>query len=100
MNYLLKSSNFEERNRNAKKKVIVVAVILTIILLIMGTGLVRRSFFFLAEPFWKLENSFLNSSIFEYFKSVNRQILSSGYQSKDLRFTSNGQQKGWKSKVR
>ena len=73
MNYLLKSSNFEDRKKNARKKVLYTTIILIILLLILATGPARRVLFSMALPIWKSENSFLNSSIFEYFKS--KQVL-------------------------
>lgn len=68
MNYLLKSSNFEDRKKNAQKRVLYTSIILIIALLILATGPVRRALFSIAEPVWKSENAVSNSSFFQYFK--------------------------------
>jgi cell shape-determining protein MreC len=69
MNYLLKSSNFEDRKKTARKRILIVIIILVIALLILATGPARQAFFFIASPIWKLENAILNSSPARYFKS-------------------------------
>ena len=69
MNYPLKSSNFEERKRNARKRNIITVVVLIFLILILATGPARNTLFFISDPIWKLENSIMNSSLFEYFKS-------------------------------
>lgn len=68
MSYLLKSSNLEDRRKNAQKRVLLTALVIVIVMIILGTGSARNSLFFIAEPIWKVEDAMLNSSFFEYFK--------------------------------
>ncbi len=79
MNYLLKSSNFEDRKRNARRKVLWVVIILLIIVVIMITRPIRNTLFTVASPIWKLESGILNSSFFDYFKSkqslINERVV-------------------------
>ena len=74
MNYLLKSSNFEDRRKTARKRILIVIVTLVIAMLILATGPARQTFFFIASPIWKLENTILNSSLIGYFKSKQALI--------------------------
>ncbi len=74
MNYLLKSSNFEDRKKAARKRVFITIIVLVILVIIIATGPIRRALFFIAEPIWKSENSISNSNFFEYFKSKQALI--------------------------
>ncbi len=74
MNYLLKSSNFEDRQKNARKKVAVTAGILILAGSIIAFTPVRNIFFLFSEPLWKLESSIAGSSFFEYFKAKQTLI--------------------------
>lgn len=74
MNYPLKSSNFEDRRRNAKKKILVITVVLVVIILIMIFTPIRAVLFSIAEPVWKTENSISNSNFFQYFKTKQSLI--------------------------
>lgn len=69
MSYLLKSSNFEDRKKSARKKVLLSALLIILLLVVLATGPAQKTLFFIAEPIWKMENAFLNSRFFEYFKS-------------------------------
>jgi cell shape-determining protein MreC len=69
MNYLLKSSSFEDRKKQARKRVIIISIILIIALLLLATGPAKKMFFSVAEPVWQAENSIFNSKFFQYFKS-------------------------------
>lgn len=69
MNYLLKSSNFEDRKRQKQKRILFIAIGLFILCLIINTSPVRNLLFSIAKPAWQLKNSFLNSNFLEYFKS-------------------------------
>jgi cell shape-determining protein MreC len=69
MNYLLKSSNFEERKKKARNNIFIITIILIIAIIILSTGPAKRLLFFVAEPVWKIENSIKNSDFFEYFKA-------------------------------
>ena len=73
MNYPLKSSNYEDRRRNLRNKALLTIVIVVLGILIIASGPIKRVMFYMAEPLWKFENSILNSSFFEYFKS--KQVL-------------------------
>jgi len=79
MNYLLKSSNFEDRKKKARKNIFIITFVLIIAILVLATGPAKRTLFFIAEPIWKLENSVLNSSFFEYFKTketlINQKLI-------------------------
>jgi cell shape-determining protein MreC len=68
MNYLRKSSNFEERRKNLQKRYFIVTIILIVVMIILATGPVRRAFFSLAKPVWNLKNNIIGSNFFEYFK--------------------------------
>ena len=68
MNYLLKSSSFEDRKKNARRRILIVIVILIFISIVLLTTPVRSLLFSLAEPIWKSQNSFINSNFIEYFK--------------------------------
>ena len=70
MNYLLKSSNFEDRKKSARKRVLIIAVILIITVLILATGPVRRLLFSIAEPLWKSENVISNSNFLKSLHSI------------------------------
>jgi len=74
MNYLLKSSNFEDRRRNVQKRVAITVIILIIVAVILFTPPVRRAVFSIATPIWKSENSIFNSSFFQYFKTKQTLI--------------------------
>jgi cell shape-determining protein MreC len=74
MNYLLKSSSFEDRKRSVKKKLFIVIGILLVGAIILTLSPVRNTLFFIAEPVWKVKNSIVNSSFFEYFKTKQRLI--------------------------
>ena len=74
MNYLLKSSNFENRKKTIRNRIWMVIVVLIIAILILSTGPARQTFFFISTPVWKLENSIVNSNIFKYFKSKQTLI--------------------------
>jgi cell shape-determining protein MreC len=68
MNYLLRSSNYEERRKNIRKRISLVVLVMILILFLLSTGPARKTLFFVAEPVWKLENAILNSNFFQYFK--------------------------------
>jgi len=74
MNYLLKSSNFEDRKKNARKRILFTVAILIILVLIMLTSPVRTLLFSVAKPLWQTENSVFNSNFFSYFKSKQSLI--------------------------
>jgi len=74
MNYLLKSSSFEERRKNARKRVFAIIAIMVIIFSIILTTPVKNSLFFIAKPVWQFENLIMNSNFFEYFKSKQNLI--------------------------
>lgn len=74
MNYLLKSSSFEDRKKNARKRVFYTATVLVILLFVLATGPVRRAVFSISEPVWQAENSIFNSSFFQYFKTKQSLI--------------------------
>lgn len=68
MSYLLKSSSHEDRRKNTQKKVAITFLVIVIVMVVIVSSPVKGVLFFVAEPIWKLENSILNSSLFEYFK--------------------------------
>ncbi len=74
MNYLLKSSSFEDRQKNARKKVLVIITILIFAIMIILTPPVKNSLFFIAKPIWQFENYIFNSNFFKYFKSKQSLI--------------------------
>ena len=74
MNYPLKSSSFEDRQKNAKKKFFVVVGILVIAIIILVTSPVRNALFFIAEPVWQIKNSIVASNFFQYFKTKQTLI--------------------------
>lgn len=74
MNYLLKSSNFQNRRKVVQKRALTIFIILIIAIIILVTGPVRRLIFSLALPAWQTENAILNSNFFEYFKSKQSLI--------------------------
>jgi cell shape-determining protein MreC len=74
MNYLQKSSNFENRRREAKNKIFIITVCLIAVILILSIGTVRRSLFTVATPVWKFKNSIMNSNFFEFFKTKKTLI--------------------------
>jgi len=74
MNYLLKSSNFQNRRKVVQKRALTIFIILIIIILILFTGLIRRALFSIALPAWQAENTILNSNTFQYFKSKQALI--------------------------
>lgn len=69
MNYLLKSSSFDDRKKNAKKKVFAVILVLFIAIIILASTPARNILFFVAEPIWKVKNLIADSSFFEYFRT-------------------------------
>ena len=74
MNYLLKSSNFEDRKKNARKRILITVVVLIFAILILATGPAKKTLFFISDPIWKFENYFSNSSLTQYFKSKQSLI--------------------------
>ena len=62
MSYPLKSSNFEERKRNARKKIWSTVLVLIIILIILATTVAKTTLFFIAKPIWVVENYILSAS--------------------------------------
>ena len=76
MNYPLKSSNFEERQKNVRKKIWLTVVTLLIALILIGLPFSRNILFKIASPLWKLENWFVsvNSHNLELFRSKNALI--------------------------
>ena len=74
MNYPLRSSNFEERRKNARKRVLYAGIVIVILLLILATTPARVILFSVAEPVWKAENFIANSHFFEYFRSKQTLI--------------------------
>jgi cell shape-determining protein MreC len=74
MNYLLKSSNFEDRRRSAKKRILLVTIILIIIILIIIFTPIRAVLFSVAVPVWRTENYISNSNFLQYFKSKQSLI--------------------------
>lgn len=71
MNYLLKSSNLENRKKIVKKRILSTTIILIILIIILATGPMRQTFFLIAKPIWKIENSILNSNFFDFLKTKN-----------------------------
>lgn len=69
MNYLLKSSSFEDRKKQARKKVMTISIVLIIALFILATGPAKKMIFSVAIPIWQAEDSIFNSNFFQYFKS-------------------------------
>jgi cell shape-determining protein MreC len=74
MNYLLRSSSFEDRKKQARKKVWIVFLIMIIAVFVLTTGTVRKLIFSISEPIWQAENFVLNSNFFQYFKSKQSLI--------------------------
>jgi cell shape-determining protein MreC len=74
MNYLLKSSNFQERKRAEQKRILVIIIVLVLGMLVLFIPLVRQTIFSLVAPVWKLENHLLNSNLSQYFKSKQTLI--------------------------
>ena len=74
MNYLLKSSNLEAREKYTKKKTIVVIIVLIILAVILASRPARNTLFAGATPIWKLENSVANSNFGQYFKTKQTLI--------------------------
>lgn len=68
MNYPLRSSNYDDRQKQARKKVWLTVIIIIILLLILSLGPVRNIIFSTASPIWKFRNYILNSNLAEYFK--------------------------------
>jgi cell shape-determining protein MreC len=68
MNYLLKSSSFEDRKKASRRKIIVITIILILAVFILCSSPVKRMLFGVAEPIWSLEKSFFNSDFFEHYK--------------------------------
>jgi len=74
MNYLLKSSNFEDRRKMARRKILVTVLILVIGFFIINTHLTRQILFYIAEPIWKIQSRISNSSFGEYFRTKQNII--------------------------
>lgn len=74
MNYLLKSSNQADRQRQARRRVLITGLVLLLIILLMVIGPSRRLLFSLAEPLWRLEAGIKNSPFLEYFKTKQTLI--------------------------
>ena len=74
MNYLLKSSNFEDRRKNVRRRILIIASVLALALLLLAAGPVRQVFFSAAVPVWKSENSIFNYNSFDYFRSKQSLI--------------------------
>jgi cell shape-determining protein MreC len=79
MNYLLKSSNFQDRKRAGQKKVFITIIVIFMAVLVFFVPPVRQTLFLIAKPVWKLENNILNSNFFQYFRSkkalINEKIV-------------------------
>lgn len=68
MSYHLKSSNHEDRRKNTQRWFLITFLIIIVLMAVLLTSPAKSLLFFIAEPIWKLENSILDSNLFEYFK--------------------------------
>jgi len=74
MNYLLKSSNLEERKKYAQRRVLTNIIGLIVVMVILVTSPIRNFLFSIAKPMWNFENSFLNTNFPLYIKSKESLI--------------------------
>lgn len=74
MNYPLKSSNFVERQRQARKRVLYIVLLLILVAAIIRFSPVRQWLFSVSTPLWNTRNIVLESSFFQYFKTKQTLI--------------------------
>lgn len=79
MNYLLKSSNFQERRKIYQKKIWIIVAVLIILIIILSTAPAKQILFSISQPIWELENYIASSSLGDYFKFkqslINENII-------------------------